>query len=694
MSKKITIRADKGSTMSNLAEILGTTVEELKKYNNLDSNIVKVGQEFSWETDDIEGIKTRLSKVQNRLQQKRQAIIDAENKKKADENAKRNMQWIESKRQDYGDLTQHQIRDYQNFVKSGKGKTIADFKAYKEKESKDARSTRDLTLKAGQGIVGMAGLTSLGTTVLPPIINSAPVQAFIANPIQTTKNAAIGTGKFVAKNAPGLIRDMAIYETVIDPTTEAIADASGLQGTSRQALKYGLGFGASGITSKILDRGTIAGLQYLRNSLDDLASRGSILGKKVTAQSGKNLTKAANFVENVQNQATKVMDPLRTLNAKEAGYDLTSAFFKNSLGGIGFGTLEEHNPVGATIAAPLTTMLVSRGTHGIKRLAGINSKGQKSASQIMDKISQRGTPYQGFLHTTRSSNRLANGQKAAFSGVDLKGGMQDVAHTPNGIMPLMYKWTSVHKGNTYKSPYWEQVNPQRFVASKLMAPYEGTGWMARRSFGDTMDFFSPQSFDEFVDVAQHSYNKEGQSMYNWLRDGNLKYDIAHEGDLILARNSNKLLTEQELQKQLNKNKRRLNKGKSPVNNEVEPLIIYNQNGNRQSSQTFKTPDGTDIHLGSDFGGTGSGGNAEAHASGLKGWLVGRLKSSMDLGSYSLPVTGQIQRAIRTKAGKFTTNNVEAYHKNGLPVIDANLSQKKLFHFNKQGGKLLPNIIGL
>ena len=315
MSKKITIRADKGSTMSNLAEILGTTVEELKKYNNLDSNIVKVGQEFSWETDDIEGIKTRLSKVQTRLQQKRQAAIDAENKKKADENAKRNMQWIESKRQDYGDLTQHQIRDYQNFVKSGKGKTIADFKAYKEKESKDARSTRDLTLKAGQGIVGMAGLTSLGTTVLPPIINSAPVQAFIANPIQTTKNAAIGTGKFVAKNAPGLIRDMAIYETVIDPTTEAIADASGLQGTSRQALKYGLGFGVSGVTSKILDRGTIAGLQYLRNSLDDLASRGSILGKKVTAQSGKNLTKAANFVENVQNQATKVMDPLRTLNA-------------------------------------------------------------------------------------------------------------------------------------------------------------------------------------------------------------------------------------------------------------------------------------------------------------------------------------------------------------------------------------------
>jgi hypothetical protein len=30
-------------------------------------------------------------------------------------------------------------------------------------------------------------------------------------------------------------------------------------------------------------------------------------------------------------------------------------------------------------------------------------------------------------------------------------------------------------------------------------------------------------------------------MYNWLKQGNLKYDIAHEGDLIIGRNSNKAL---------------------------------------------------------------------------------------------------------------------------------------------------------
>lgn len=255
MSKKITIRADKGSTMSNLAEILGTTVEELKKYNNLDSNIVKVGQEFSWETDDVEGIKTRLFKVQNRLQQKRQAIIDAETKKKADENAKRNMQWVESKRQDYGDLTQHQIRDYQNFVKSGKGKTIADFKAYKEKESKDAQSTRDLALKAGQGIVGMAGLTSLGTTALPELANT--MVGNIARSIAGSELARKG------------------------------AEKSGLGETGQTIAGY-LGGGLGGLHTSLLKNG-------VRSTLVEGASNAA--GLAIADQTAKSLEGTPNYIK-------------------------------------------------------------------------------------------------------------------------------------------------------------------------------------------------------------------------------------------------------------------------------------------------------------------------------------------------------------------------------------------------------------
>jgi hypothetical protein len=29
------------------------------------------------------------------------------------------------------------------------------------------------------------------------------------------------------------------------------------------------------------------------------------------------------------------------------------------------------------------------------------------------------------------------------------------------------------------------------MISKMTTPYEGTGWMARRSFGDRMGFYSP-----------------------------------------------------------------------------------------------------------------------------------------------------------------------------------------------------------
>ena len=666
MAKKVTLRIDKGSTLWDLARILGTSVDELKKYNNLNSDLIRAGDTISWLTNDVEGVKNRLQQTRNTKQRIAQDKINKAFEQKQQESAARNREFVESQNKNYGDLTENQIRDYQNFKKMGLGESIQDFKTYKEKEHRDAQSTKDLTQKAGYGIVGAAAV--------------APILANPAGLTYLTKQVATAA----IKHTPGMIRDAIVYEKAIDPATTAIADATGLEGTSRTIFKNGLGFGLSGISSKIMDRGVIAGLQKLRNSLDDLASRGGIMGKQVTDQMGRNFTKAANTVENVQNQATKVMDPLRTLNTKEAIYDSASSFTKNALVGTAYGAIEEESPIGATIVAPLTSIGLSKATHGIKRFAGINSKGQKSASQIVDKINSKGTPYQGFLHTTRTSNRLANGQKAAYAGLELPGGMQDVAHTANGTMPLMYKWTSVHKGNTYKSPYWEEVNPQRFMASKMMAPYENTSWMARRSYGDTMDFFSPQSYDEFVNIAKNSYNKDRQSMYNWLKQGNLKYDIAHEGDLIIGRNSNKTLMQQELERQAKKKATYTKKGKEYKDKDVDPLITYNQNGNRQSSQLFKTNNRTEIHLGSDFGGTGSGGNTEAHTQGLKGWLIGRLKSSMDLGAYSLPVTGQIQRAIKTKNGKFITNNVEAYHINGLPIIDVPLATKKLIHFNNGG----------
>lgn len=662
MAKKLKITANNSSTMYDLAKVFGTTIDELKKYNKLDSNIIKSGQEFYWETDDVEGVKKRLSDLQNYRQakyEKDKAEYDRVQAAKA--KSAQSFKDLHANDEDYGDMTQHQINDYQNFKKQGLGNSIQDFKAYKEREHKSAESTRDLTKKAGYGIVGAAA--------------AMPILANPAGLAHLTRQAATTA----VKHAPGMIRDAIVYEKAIDPATTAIADAAGLEGTSRAIFKNGLGFGFSGLGSKVMDRGIIAGLQKLRNSLDDLASRGGIMGRQVTDQMGRNFTKAANAVENVQNQATKVMDPLRTLNAKEAMYDSASAFTKNALAGTAYGAVEEESPLGAAIVAPLTSIGLSKATHGIKRLGWLNSRGAQEAKIIKDTMGEEVAPYTMIYDTTSKTNRQYNGKLVAKRGLQAKGGAQDVMHTPNGEIPLMHKWTSIHKGNTYKSPYWEEVNPQRFMASKMMAPYEGTGWMNRRSYGDTMDFFSPQSYDEFADIAKTSYNKDGQSMYNYLKQDKLKYDLKFngkdpQGDLIIGKNTNKGIA-------------------TGSKSDAERLVGYNQKGNRQSAELFTTPEGTQIHLGSDFGGTGSGGSSDVLNRGFMPWLVGRAKASMDLGAYSMPVTGQIQRAkLVNKGKKFSSANVEAYHKNGLPEVDMALAQRKKFHF-KNGGTI-SNVYGL
>lgn len=667
MAKKITLRINEGSTLWDLARILGTSVDELKKYNNLNSDLIRTGDTISWLTDDVEGVKNRLQQTRNTKQRIAQDKVNKAFRQKQQESAAKNREFIESQNKDYGDLTEHQIRDYQNFKRMGLGESIQDFKAYKEKEHRSAESTKDLAQKAGYGIVGAAA--------------AAPVLANPAGLAHLTKQAVTTA----AKHAPGMIRDAIVYEKAIDPATTAIADAAGLEGTTRAVFKNGLGFGLSGVSSKIMDRGVIAGLQKLRNSLDDLASRGGIMGKQVTDQMGRNFTKAANAVENVQNQATKVMDPLRTLNAKEAMYDSASSFTKNALAGTAYGAIEEESPLGAAIVAPLTNIGLSKATHGIKRLGWLNSRGAQEAKIIKDTMGKKVAPYNVLYSTTSATNRQSNGRLVQTRSFKTKGGAHDVMHTADGEIPLMYKWTSVHKGNTYKSPYWEEVNPQRFMASKMMAPYEGTGWMARRSYGDTMDFFSPQSYDEFVDIARHSYNKEGQSMYDYLKQDKLKYDLKFkgkdpQGDLLIGKNTNEAIA-----------------AKSKAKG--DQLIGYNQKGNRQSTELFTTPEGTQVHLGSDFGGTGSGGspdltNIETLGEKLKALLVGRAKASMDLGAYSIPVTGQIQRAKLVNNGKnFTSGNVEAYHKDGLPKVDLSLADRKYFHF-RRGGRLIPKIYGL
>lgn len=202
MAKKVTLRIDEGSTLWDLARILGTSVDELKKYNNLNSDLIRAGDTISWLTNDVEGVKNRLQQTRNTKQRIAQDKINKAFEQKQQENAARNREFVESQNKNYGDLTENQIRDYQNFKKMGLGESIQDFKAYKEKEHRDAQSTKDLTQKAGYGIVGTipilanpAGLAYITKNIPGFIWNTT--KSMISNPLKT-----VGTmsGSSIANN--------------------------------------------------------------------------------------------------------------------------------------------------------------------------------------------------------------------------------------------------------------------------------------------------------------------------------------------------------------------------------------------------------------------------------------------------------------------------------------------------------------
>ena len=185
MAKKLKITANKNSNMYDIAKAFGTTVDELKKYNNLDSNIIKVGQELFWETDDVQGVKDRMVNIEKiRLANEAKKNQTRYDPKIREEQNKKLKEF--TKEEDYGDLTQHQIRDYQNFKKMGLGKTVEDFKTYKQNESKSAQATRDNALKLGTGVMAGATASALASS---GVVQSAP--RFIPHAV-----------KFAAKQLP------------------------------------------------------------------------------------------------------------------------------------------------------------------------------------------------------------------------------------------------------------------------------------------------------------------------------------------------------------------------------------------------------------------------------------------------------------------------------------------------------------
>ena len=663
------IKVKPGDNLTKLANQYNTTVDELVKINNLkDPNSIYAGLDLR--------VVSREKENKNYASDYIQAVKNIAEVRKIDtRHAAALLDELISQGAVKFDGTPQ-------FIMPSKASTESKVQGYKTKEARE-RDTRSKDFNFTKTYVANQNAAWKRN----PEVMQAFKDAGDATGYGAAGVAAIPYIPSILPHLPGIARDMVIYNQVIDPLTEYTANKMKLTGKQKSLYKNIVGFGTSGLSSSLLDRGSVKLFQLFRNYLDKSAS------KATSHNTGIKLTELANKVENAQNVFLKISNPLRTLNTRTGIQHGLTTFGENALGGAVYTALEDYSPIGAEIVSSLTPRISTKGVHETKFLAGINSRGAQDVKQLTKKIKQHSTPYNAIQHTTSNATRQLNGNQAAFGGVNpegYSGGMQHVAHKQDGEIPLLYKWDSIHKGNTYNSPYWETVNPERFFASKMTNPYNGTGWMDRRVSGDAMDFFSPQSFEEFIEIAKTAKNKDGISMYDYLKSDNLNYDIMHfnkntnqweypQGDLIIAENKNKEILSEISENKQKKKQVAERKGKKYKDKESIPVIAYNQKGHRESSEVFVTPDGTEIHLGSDFGGTGSGGATDQIGVGLKPFIMKWLKSSYDLGSYSLPVTGQIQIAKRNKKNEFTRNNVWAYHPYGLLKISAPRDNKKLFH---------------
>ena len=186
---KVSLKVTKDSTMYDLAKVFGTTVKELREANKLKDDYLKVGQIIQFDTDDVEGVKKRLSDLQKYREykyNKAKAAYDADQAKR------KKASIVTSKSDDTEGLSELQRKDYL-LNKEEKGWNSAeDYKSYLNNEHKSAQSTRDLAFKGGAGALGLAGGTYLAANseLLTPIAKAfIPTTAQDATALVTSEAA-------------------------------------------------------------------------------------------------------------------------------------------------------------------------------------------------------------------------------------------------------------------------------------------------------------------------------------------------------------------------------------------------------------------------------------------------------------------------------------------------------------------------
>lgn len=117
-------------------------------------------------------------------------------------------------------------------------------------------------------------------------------------------------------------------------------------------------------------------------------------------------------------------------------------------------------------------------------------------------------------------------------------------------------------------------------------------------------------------------------------------------------------------------------------------LVYNWKGHRLTPSSFLIKDKKGIYkefgLGSDYGGTGSGGNSEPGNTLFEQFRRALIKNSkyhLDVGAKSLPVVFSPVDISRTASGSATTNMIPAFYLNKSPVFNLPIQQKQNFFKN-------------
>lgn len=556
------------------------------------------------------------------------------------------------------------------------------------------------------------------------------------------------TGKYLTSNAdlmmPQMARDYALYE-VTKPLTQEYLNRRGIVGKDRAIAENAVGFGLTGVMSRLADRATLAGLTKAANYLDRQAVKAAEGGSNSLIKFAKRhdvpnefnfqnwspnqqasyyLTQQADKVQNIVSRigTSGVYTPLRTLNLRTAADNVRSTLRSEMATGALYGVLAGNDhPILGTIATILSPGLLSRGSREFKYLSAINSGGGQSLEGVTRNFKSTNTAYNGFWYNGSRTKRT-NGAGANYHNLALKPdeGMQAVAFKANGRLPIFRAEADIVKGSTFNSPWWEHVNPEKYYSYLQLKPYKGTGWAARRSYGDTFKNYMAQSMNEFREIAHKTkmidfakienkvkipkIDQNGKVLKN--KNGTIKMEAASTNVLNrrikwyneavkagknpdFEKYFGDILTDTSFDTFLKKNFSYASHSKQNdlliAKGVNDNKVGYNALGHRESnSGLYINPNTGEVHeLGiyHDVGGTGSGGAEVAAMDTLKGYLINKYKESMDLGALALPTGGGFMDIIRTGSGKTSSVNQAAFHNEGLPFIEGLLRQRrKKYHF--------------